>query len=165
MSKWEDHPVQYWEKRIHGDLQVPTPAAVYLFQSSEVSLADFFTILSHPAFYPGCLGLLARKNLCSTDELRRAVEALSEEQSSALCYYGKWSVAMSNILMEKGYVSLDDLDRELGVQSEDQHKNGKQVSLAERASRCQCRVWWPFCKTSLVSAQNVCVHVASLPPP
>ena len=51
----------------------------------------------------------------TTDELRRAVEGLAQEQSDSLCYYGRWSIAMSNLLIEKGKLTLADLDKELGV--------------------------------------------------
>lgn len=51
--------------------------------------------------------------LLSTDELRRAVEALETEAYETWTYYDRWSVAIASILIERGVLTSDDINAEV----------------------------------------------------
>lgn len=53
-------------------------------------------------------------DLSCADELRRALEGMSDEQQESMTYYGRWALGMAEILQEKGLLTLDDLEKELG---------------------------------------------------
>ena len=55
----------------------------------------------------------------STDELRRTVEGLEKTAYDTWSYYDRWVVAMTMILLEKGYITQVDLDREINGDSFD----------------------------------------------
>lgn len=59
--------------------------------------------------------LLARKNLLSVDELRRAVEGLGKEKYARLTYYEQWILAISQVMVERGLVTDDELGRQIAV--------------------------------------------------
>ena len=48
-----------------------------------------------------------------TDELRRAVENLGAEAYDELSYYERWIAAITNVLLEKSVISVDELGRKL----------------------------------------------------
>lgn len=63
--------------------------------------------------------VLGEKGLKNTDQLRRAIESLSQEQYETLSYYEKWTAAMETLLVEQGVMTreeidlkMDDLERE-----------------------------------------------------
>lgn len=59
--------------------------------------------------------LLARKNLLRVDELRRSIECLGEEKYRRLSYYEQWILAISQIMIERGVVTSDELARQIEV--------------------------------------------------
>ncbi len=57
--------------------------------------------------------LLARKKLLSVDELRRSVESMGAEKYRSRSYYEQWIWAMSQVMIEKGVISSDELARRM----------------------------------------------------
>ena len=53
-------------------------------------------------------GALGAKGLQSTDELRRAIESLEEYRD--LSYYERWVAATEKLLVEKGFLSSEEID-------------------------------------------------------
>ncbi len=56
------------------------------------------------------LGALRRHGLMNTDELRRGIEAIPDEQYEAYSYYERWSSSIETILTEKQVLN----DTEIG---------------------------------------------------
>lgn len=54
---------------------------------------------------------LWRRRVYTVDEHRRAIEALPTAQYEALPYYGRWLAALEALLIEKGVLSREELDR------------------------------------------------------
>lgn len=48
-----------------------------------------------------------------TDELRRAIEALGPGAYESLGYYERWITATTNLLLERGVFSVEELGRKL----------------------------------------------------
>ncbi len=62
------------------------------------------------------LAILSTKKpspLLTTDELRRAVEALNESVYHNWGYYEKWAVAITTIMLERNVITQDEFDYEL----------------------------------------------------
>jgi nitrile hydratase len=57
--------------------------------------------------------VLATKKIVGTDELRRAIEALTPNQYESWSYYEKWSAAMASLLLEKGVLTHNELQQGL----------------------------------------------------
>jgi hypothetical protein len=53
-------------------------------------------------------GALGAKGLLSTDELRRSIESLEEYRE--LSYYERWVAATEKLLIEKDFLSSDEID-------------------------------------------------------
>jgi hypothetical protein len=53
------------------------------------------------------------RNLVSTDELRRGIESLGEAEYDRLSYYERWITSITNILLQKGVFTTDELGRKL----------------------------------------------------
>jgi len=53
--------------------------------------------------------VLASKKILGTDELRRAIEALTPEQYERYFYYEKWTAGMVALLLEHGIITHDEL--------------------------------------------------------
>lgn len=58
--------------------------------------------------------VLGAKGLRSTDEMRRAIESLPPEQYESLSYYERWTAALEILLLEKGVLTRDEIDRKTG---------------------------------------------------
>lgn len=57
------------------------------------------------------LVLLAdRCQLMRVDELRRGIESLGEDAYNRLDYYERWIASISNILVEKGVLTREEID-------------------------------------------------------
>ena len=56
---------------------------------------------------------LATKGIRRTDETRRVVEDLDEEQYRSLSYYERWIVSIEKILTEKKIVTGKEIDQKL----------------------------------------------------
>src|SRR5579872_285274 len=48
-----------------------------------------------------------------TDELRRAVEQLGSEAYDSLSYYERWIAGITNVLLEKDVITVDELGRKI----------------------------------------------------
>jgi nitrile hydratase subunit beta len=55
--------------------------------------------------------VLGQKGLRSTDEMRRAIESLPPEQYESLSYYERWTAALEILLLEKGVLTREEIDR------------------------------------------------------
>lgn len=53
------------------------------------------------------------RRLISVDELRRAIEGLGSAEYDRLSYYERWLAGLTNLLLEKGVLTADELGRKL----------------------------------------------------
>ena len=54
-----------------------------------------------------------RRRLVGTDELRRAIEDLGPGAYDELGYYERWIAAITQVLLEKGVIGVDELGRKI----------------------------------------------------
>ncbi len=54
-----------------------------------------------------------RRRLVGTDELRRAIEDLGPGAYDELGYYERWIAAITQVLLEKGVIGVDELGRRM----------------------------------------------------
>ncbi len=54
-----------------------------------------------------------KRKLMTVDELRRGIEDLGPGAYDELSYYERWISAITNILIEKGVLSIDELGRKI----------------------------------------------------
>ena len=54
-----------------------------------------------------------RRALVCTDELRRAIENLGPGAYDELGYYERWIAAITQVLLEKGVIGVDELGRKM----------------------------------------------------
>jgi nitrile hydratase subunit beta len=59
------------------------------------------------------MNLLRGKRLLRTDELRRAIESLAPDEYERLSYYERWIVAIKSLLIEKGLLTAEEIDRKI----------------------------------------------------
>ena len=52
-----------------------------------------------------------KRRLIRTDELRRAIESLGENVYMTHSYYERWTLAIATLLLEKGVLTSEELDR------------------------------------------------------
>ena len=52
-----------------------------------------------------------QRGLIDTAELRRGVESLGADAYHAMSYYERWAASLAAIVVEKGVVTRDELDR------------------------------------------------------
>jgi nitrile hydratase len=55
--------------------------------------------------------VLGAKGLRSVDEMRRAIESLEPTVYEATSYYEKWTAALEILLLEKGILTGEEIDR------------------------------------------------------
>ena len=53
------------------------------------------------------------RKIINTEEKRRGVEALGAEMVGRLSYYERWIAAITNVLLEKGIITVDELGRKM----------------------------------------------------
>lgn len=53
-------------------------------------------------------------HLAKTDEMRRAIEDMKPEDYQRLGYFDKWAVAFSTLVVEKGLMTRDEIERRVG---------------------------------------------------
>jgi nitrile hydratase len=53
------------------------------------------------------------KRIIRVDELRRAIEDLEPDRYEKLSYYEKWAIAIETLLVEKGLLTREEIDRKL----------------------------------------------------
>lgn len=58
-------------------------------------------------------GVLGTKGLRTTDEMRRAIESLEPELYESMNYYEKWTAALEILLIEKGVLSEEEINRQV----------------------------------------------------
>ena len=51
-----------------------------------------------------------KRQLIRTDELRRAIESLDKAVYDNYSYYERWTLAIANLLLEKGVLSSEEID-------------------------------------------------------
>jgi nitrile hydratase subunit beta len=56
---------------------------------------------------------LGAKGLRTTDELRRAMEDMPAEEYLALSYYERWARGTEQLLIEKGVLTREEIDRKM----------------------------------------------------
>jgi hypothetical protein len=54
--------------------------------------------------------LLGAKGIRRTDENRRYIEMLGHDAYNTLSYYERWTASISRLLIDKGYLTQDELD-------------------------------------------------------
>ena len=57
--------------------------------------------------------VLGRKGLRTTDEMRRAIESLEPELYESLSYYERWTAALEILMVEKGVLTSEEIDRKM----------------------------------------------------
>jgi len=57
--------------------------------------------------------VLGAKGVRTTDEMRRAIESLDLEKYESLSYYEKWTAALEILMLEKGILDSDEIDRKM----------------------------------------------------
>ena len=62
--------------------------------------------------------VLGRKGLRSTDEMRRAIESLPTEEYESIGYYERWTAALEILLVEKGILTTEEIDRKMAQQDQ-----------------------------------------------
>ena len=72
------------------------------------------------------LVLLSRKNrrLMTVDELRRNIEGLGVDAYEKMTYYERWIHSISQTLIQRGVISIDELGRKMAEIGE-RHEQGK----------------------------------------
>lgn len=59
---------------------------------------------------------LRSKHYMELDELRRAIESIDPQRYENLTYYQRWAEAIEILLVEKGVISRDDIERKIAAQ-------------------------------------------------
>ncbi len=54
-----------------------------------------------------------KRKILRVDELRRGIEDLGPGAYDELSYYERWIASISNLLIEKGVISIDELGRKM----------------------------------------------------
>ena len=54
-----------------------------------------------------------KRRILVTDELRRGIEDLGPGAYDELNYYERWIASISNLLIEKGVITIDELSRKM----------------------------------------------------
>ncbi len=52
-----------------------------------------------------------QKNVMRVDELRRAIESIEPEKYERLSYYERWITAIETLMIEKGILTREEIDR------------------------------------------------------
>ena len=54
-----------------------------------------------------------KRNLFTVDEMRRGIEELGAKAYDEMNYYERWAASTTNILIEKGIITIDELGRRM----------------------------------------------------
>ncbi len=57
--------------------------------------------------------VLGQKGIRRTDEMRRAMESLDPDLDRSLSYYERWTAALELLMVEKGFLTSDEIDRKV----------------------------------------------------
>ncbi len=55
-----------------------------------------------------------KRRIIRVDENRRAIESLGEDVYNTLSYYERWTAAITRLLLEKGVLTQEEIDRKIG---------------------------------------------------
>src|SRR5262245_51483712 len=70
--------------------------------------------------------LLGMRGIRRTDENRRYIEMLGHDAYNTLSYYERWTASISRILIDKGYITQDEIDAKVAEVrarlGEDEHR-------------------------------------------
>ena len=55
------------------------------------------------------------RKIMTVDELRRGIEQLGPEVYDKMSYYERWITSVTNNLLEKGTISVDELGRKMAI--------------------------------------------------
>lgn len=80
----------------------PVEASEHEYAIWEKRVDAIVRLLSHPD-----------RRLMTVDELRRGIEELGPGVYDELSYYERWITSTTNILIEKGLISVDSLGRKM----------------------------------------------------
>lgn len=80
----------------------PVVASEHDYAPWEKKVDAIVRLLSHPS----------RKIIC-VDEMRRGIEELGPGVYDALPYYDRWISSATNLLLEKGVLTVDELGRKM----------------------------------------------------
>jgi nitrile hydratase len=56
------------------------------------------------------VGVLREKRLINTDELRRGIEAIPEDEYESLTYYERWAASLELLLVEKELITPEEIE-------------------------------------------------------
>ena len=59
--------------------------------------------------------ILGQRGVRTTDEMRRAIESLEPAQYEQLSYYEKWTAALELLMLEKGILSVEEIDKKMAA--------------------------------------------------
>lgn len=59
--------------------------------------------------------LLGMKGIRRTDENRRYIEMLGHDAYNTLSYYERWTASMARLLIDKGYLTQDEIDAKIAM--------------------------------------------------
>ena len=54
-----------------------------------------------------------KRNMFTVDEMRRGIEELGAKAYDEMSYYERWAASTTNVLIEKGVISIDELGRRM----------------------------------------------------
>ncbi len=60
---------------------------------------------------------LRARQYMTVDELRRAIESIDPQRYEQLTYYERWAEAIEMLLVEKGVISREDIERKIANQA------------------------------------------------
>ena len=55
----------------------------------------------------------SERKMITVDELRRGIEDLGPDAYDEMTYYERWISSVTNILIEKGHITIDELGRKM----------------------------------------------------
>lgn len=59
------------------------------------------------------LGVLVHEKVMTLDELRRGIEDLGEADYERLGYYERWTHSITQMMIEKGHIRIDEIGRRM----------------------------------------------------
>ncbi len=54
-----------------------------------------------------------KRRMFTVDEMRRGIEELGAKAYDEMSYYERWAASTSNVLIEKGIITIDELGRKM----------------------------------------------------
>lgn len=80
---------------------------------------------------------LCKKGVFGVDELRRGIEALPPDAYNALTYYEKWARSAATSLIDRGVLTLPEIEAALGEEEE-----AAPLVKCGACTACGCAVSW-----------------------